>query len=394
MSSSPSATLAVITAILGPPWPASARSLDLALTQEYRGSRPRPLRRTGRVKRMNAGHFNKAFTVASPFLFIVACAISPAERVPAAQPPLAPLAQAPLAEPPVARVPKSPRVLMDAVLQYVVSADGVERTLSQPMVKVKSGETETLFIVDTGSTHTVLTRSFVAAVGQSLINAEEGTDHAGAAVKTMTTASLRVTLGTAAFDLDAPLVIEGPPPFAAWGIGGFLSPQQLHPTAILIVDLQQHRLQLVEGRFEEVVSWAETQHPDLRKAGVPRMTGGENTSRLVVVEAVLDRSLPLRLMLNSGGKHAEFSPAFAGPVDGPEIVSGRGVSGKAVRGIHAPARVLVLGDYRLFLPEIVVRDQGEDWDGQLGSVVLAGSVLVISPDHAQPVTWLLRESKE
>ena len=28
------------------------------------------------------------------------------------------------------------------------------------------------------------------------------------------------------------VAITGPPPFAGWGVGGFLSPQHLHPTAI------------------------------------------------------------------------------------------------------------------------------------------------------------------
>jgi len=75
------------------------------------------------------------------------------------------------------------------------------------MVRATVGGVATKVILDTGSSDQVFTREVAVDIaGQS-------------------------------FPLHDAVAIPGPPPFAGWGVGGFLSPQHLHPTAWVVLTL-------------------------------------------------------------------------------------------------------------------------------------------------------------
>ena len=68
--------------------------------------------------------------------------------------------------------------------------------------------------------------------------AEDGTGSTpGAAVASWSVGKGEVRIGEQPFALRGVVAIAGPPPFAGWGVGGFLSPQHLHPTARVLIDL-------------------------------------------------------------------------------------------------------------------------------------------------------------
>ena len=58
--------------------------------------------------------------------------------------------------------------------------------------------------------------------------------------------------------------LTGPPPFEGWGVGGFLSPQHLHPTALAVIDLESDRFILVEGDDVAVEAWLRARSPEMR----------------------------------------------------------------------------------------------------------------------------------
>ena len=119
--------------------------------------------------------------------------------------------------------------------------------MHSPMIHATVGGIGTRLILDTGSTDHVLTKELIDRVGMDTEPAEDGTDHAGAAVPSWSIGALEVRIAEQPFALRDVVAIAGPPPFAAWGVGGFLSPQHLHPTARVLIDLLNDRLVVVES---------------------------------------------------------------------------------------------------------------------------------------------------
>jgi hypothetical protein len=283
------------------------------------------------------------------------------------------------------------RILLDVPLTFEVPEEGgATRTIHTPMVHATIGGQPTLLIVDTGASDTVLTRELVSSWSGELVEGEPGTDHAGAPVRSWElVGEVGMSIGEWTTSLSAPIVIDGPPPFEQWGIGGFVSPQTLHDTATVVVDLRGLRIQLVEGERELIRAGVEKSlgTPAIH---VPRHLGEGDAQRLVIVGASVG-GVSVPLMINTGGSDAELSPSVATSGSagaGQELgVVGRGVSGVEVMGsTQHNIRIEVSGQL-LHLDEVTLRDQGESYAGQLGIAELLGSVLLIEPFPDGALVW-------
>ena len=281
------------------------------------------------------------------------------------------------------------RVFLETALLFTVPDGDGTRAIHTPLVQARIGDTTTLLIIDSGATEPVFTAALARAIGAKLQPAEPGTDHAGQSVPSWSmTENAILNLGGRALTLDSPVVIEGPAPFERWGIGGFLSPQALHPTATVVIDLRSNLLSLVEGALEDISREVSARHADLSGLSLPRVDVEGDALRLVIVEAALKPSAAVRLMLNTGGNEAEIAPyAMSGPLDGPEGVRGRGLSGAPVMGLTRSDQRLTIGGASIALPEVTVREQSAAYDAQLGMAALRDTVLVVSPRRDLPVGW-------
>jgi hypothetical protein len=283
--------------------------------------------------------------------------------------------------------PADIRVILDVPLHFR-GADGTP--VHTPMVEATVADVDTLLILDTGSTDHVLTRELLGRVGVVGTPAEDGTDHAGAPVPSWSVGDLEVRISGVPLALRDVVAIDGPPPFAGWGIGGSLSPQHLHPTARVLIDLIGDRLVIAEGVGDVDASLM---------AGVPslrplRLDRAQDTTTVAVTAAV-EPFPPVTTMLDTGGRATEFArssvPGLAG---GVEREAGAGVSGAPVIGADAGAQVLLVGGARIPIPNLVVRDRMDGPSGLVGIDVLRGTALIVGADTAAPIVWLVPTGRD
>ncbi len=266
------------------------------------------------------------------------------------------------------------QVLVDVPITFETE-DGT--TVHSPMIQATVGGIGTRLILDTGSTDHVLTKELIDRVGVGTEPAEDGTDHAGAAVPSWSVGALEVRIAQRPFVLRDVVAIAAPPPFAAWGVGGFLSPQHLHPSARVLIDLLNDRLVVVEASGGEVDPWLVASLPELRPIVLDRVAD-EPT---VAVLAAIEPFAIVATMLNTGGRQTEFAssavPGLRGTGDGR---GGTGVGGGKVVGSDAGEHVLLVGDARIPVPRLVVRDEMDGPPGLVGQDVLRGTALICSAD--------------
>lgn len=118
-------------------------------------------------------------------------------------------------------------------------------------------------------------------------------------------ADARLTLGDAELTLRDVVSIPAPAPFTSGGIGGGLSPQQLHPAAVTVLDLVVDELLLVEGSDDAVEEWLVERAPSLTTLSLEREPGFAT----VVVPAAVRPFADVSTLLNTGGKRTEFVSA-------------------------------------------------------------------------------------
>ena len=124
--------------------------------------------------------------------------------------------------------------------------------------------------------------------------------------------------------------------FPPRGIGGILSPQHLHPTAVVVIDLAADELLLVEGDDDEVAAWLAERSPTLETLSLAR----DPAFTSVVVPAAVRPFAEMPTLLNTGGKRTEFSSAAVpGLGDGSLERLGGGVSDADVIGSSGGAQV-------------------------------------------------------
>lgn len=282
-----------------------------------------------------------------------------------------------------AGVPATLHVLVDVPITFD-TGDGT--TVHSPMVAATVRRVATRLILDTGSTDHVLTKELIDRVGVKPSPAEDGTDHAGAAVLSWSVGKLEVRIDRQPFVLRNVVAIAGPPPFAGWGVGGFLSPQHLHPTARVLIDLLNDRLVVVESSEADPDAWLISRVPSLRPIALDRVPG----EATVAVPAAIEPFATVPTMLNTGGRQTEFASAAVPSLRGTgDEHGGTGVGGGRVVGSDAGERVLLVGDARIPLRRLVVRDEMDGPPGLVGEDVLRGTALICSADPDRGVVWLV-----
>jgi hypothetical protein len=200
---------------------------------------------------------------------------------------------------------------------------------------------------------------------------------------------VRVEIEDRALGLSSVVAIAGPPPFERWGIGGFLSPQNLHPFAFVVMDLVESRLLLFDIKAPDVADWLRSRYPAMTLHPLQRQQGEG-----VFVHASVEPFPSVMTMVNTGTKDTEFArSAVPGLRGAPPESAGLGVTGAEVVGEEVPGQTIRLGDARLPVPVVFVREQMPPEHGlaQVGMDVLRGTVLAISADATQPVHWLVSD---
>ena len=164
---------------------------------------------------------------------------------------------------------------------------------------------EARFVLDTGSDTHLITEDVADALALAREPGEEGTDHSGATMASWSVGTVALSLGGLAVDLRDVVAIQAPAAFAEQGIGGILSPQQLHPTAWAVIDMVGNELLLVEGGEEEVAGLVHDRAPEHVLLTLPREPGFAT----VVARAAIEPFPEIPTLLNSGGRGTEFSAA-------------------------------------------------------------------------------------
>jgi hypothetical protein len=274
-------------------------------------------------------------------------------------------------------------VLVDVPITFETGDGSI---VHSPMVHATVGGVATRLILDTGSTDHVLTKELIDRVGVDAEPAEDGIDHAGAAVPSWFVGDLEIRIAAQPFALRNVVAIAAPPPFVGWGVGGFLSPQHLHPTARVLIDLLNDRLVVVARSDADVDAWLIARLPSLWPIVLDRIPD-EPT---VAVPAAIEPFPAVPTMLNTGGRQTEFAsttiPGLRGTRDGR---GGTGVGGGRVAGSDVGERVLLVGGVRIGLRRLVVRDEMENPPGLVGMDVLRGTALICSADVGRGVVWLV-----
>ena len=275
------------------------------------------------------------------------------------------------------------RVLIDVPIVFDVTGG---TTVHPPMVHATVGGVATRLILDTGSTDHVLTKELIDAAGAPAEPAEPGTDHAGALVPSWWVGDLDVRIDDETFGLRDVVAIEGPAPFAAWGVGGFLSPQHLHPTARVLIDLIGDHLVVAAGPADVVDAWLTARCSPVSPLALDRAPG----ETVVAITAAIEPFAPVTTILNTGGRATEFATA-AVPGLGASTAQagGAGAGGAPVIGSDAGARVIHVGGARIPVANLVVRPQIDGPPGLVGMDVLRGTALIVGADRSEPATWLV-----
>ncbi len=275
-----------------------------------------------------------------------------------------------------------PRVLLDVPITF----DTGDGPTHAPMVHVTIHGTPTKLILDTGSTDHILTVELADQLGLAAEPGEEGTDSTGATVPSWTLGTAAIEIAEQPFELQNVVAITAPAPFPGWGIGGFISPQHLHPTAWAVLDLVGDRFMLLDGDEPDVTAWLTARHSELRLLALDRVAGDET----ILVQAAIEPFEAVVTMLDSGGKRTTFArSAVPGLEGGERSSSGRGVGGTEAFAVEARGQVLIAGGHRLPLAALLIGDEMEGRAGLVGMDVLRESVLTVSSDPHRPVIWLL-----
>lgn len=270
------------------------------------------------------------------------------------------------------------------VLNVPITFEVGDQLTHAPMMHATVGGTPTKLILDTGSTDHILTVELADEIGLHAEPGEAGTDSTGALVPSWTLGEVAVEIGGQAFALKDVVAITAPAPFPGWGVGGFISPQHLHPSAWAVLDLAAGRFFLLDGEEADLTAWLIDRSPDLQLNRLERVAGDET----ILVHAAIEPFQEVVTMLDSGGKRTQFTEAaMPGATSGPQTSSGRGVGGGESFGAEVRGQTLVIGEARLPLEALIVSAEMDGRDGLVGMDVLRGTVLTVSGNPHRAVIW-------
>ena len=277
-----------------------------------------------------------------------------------------------------------PSVSVEVVTRVPITFEAADRRTHAPLLTGSVGGIQTRLVLDTGSDVHILTKELVDQLGLEVEEGEEGIDHSGATMPSWSVADVALTLGAAELTLGDIVSIPAPAPFVTGEIGGGLSPQHLHPTAAVVIDLAADELLLVEGDDDELVAWLAERSPSLATLSLERDPGFTT----VVVPAAVRPFDEIPTLINTGGKRTEFSrAAVPGLGAGSAERLGAGVSGADVIGSSAGAQVIAVAGHEVPVDELAVRETMHDPQGMVGMDVLPGTVIACAADRSRRVVW-------
>lgn len=277
-----------------------------------------------------------------------------------------------------------PQLLLDVPITFDVG----DQLTHAPMVHVTLHGISTKLILDTGSTDHILTIELAQQLGLEAKRGEAGTDSTGASVPSWTLGTVAAELAGHGFDLHEVVAITAPAPFPGWGIGGFISPQHLHPTAWAVLDLAAERFVLLDGDEADVTAWLTARKPTLELLNLERVPGAR-------------RSWFARRSSRTGPPSRCWTAAASAPSShrprSPTRETARGPApGAASAGERPTARSLPRGHSssgaRLPVATLIVGPEMDGRDGLVGMDVLRGTVLTVSGDPDRPVLWQVASS--
>lgn len=274
---------------------------------------------------------------------------------------------------------------MRVVTSVPITFEAADRTtVHSPLIVATLGGIETRLVLDTGSEVHLLTRELADRIGLELTDGDEGIDHAGNIMPSWSAGTVPTKLADTDLALNDTVVIPAPGPFEGWGIGGILSPQHLHPTALAVIDLVADELLLVEGDDASIAGWAASRHPELTTLSLDPA----DASPVVVVSAAIRPFPEIPVLLNTGGRNTEFDTVAV-----PALVAsaaerlGGGVSGADVMGGFAEAQTLIVSGKALPVARLAIRKGMEPPHGMVGMDLLGGTVLICGADQSRRVLW-------
>jgi hypothetical protein len=257
------------------------------------------------------------------------------------------------------------------------------------MVRATVGGIQTLLVLDTGSDTHLLNKELADQIGLVAEPGETGTDHAGTEMPSWNVGTVSIELAGLTVDLTDVVAIPAPPPFPGWGVGGILSPQRLHPTAQVVVDMVHDELVLLHGDEASAHGWARGRHVRLLDLRLDRV----GDDRTILVQAAVSPHPPVPTLIDTGGRDTEFSETAApGAASDKTKRLGGGVSGADVMGRRTGPAVLRVGDAALQVDDLAIRET-QDPPGLIGMDVLRGTVVVCSDNPSGHVLWLVPQSR-
>jgi Aspartyl protease len=272
-------------------------------------------------------------------------------------------------------------IIFDEPITFT-GADG--QSTHAPMVAATVHGEATRLIVDTGSTDHILTKELADRVGLLAEPGEEGIDASGASVASWSLGEVPVRVGDTRHTLANVIAIAAPGPFEPRGIGGLLSPQHLVPDAWMRLDMAGDRFMALAGAEADVATWLTDQAPGYQ---LYRLARAEDDTT-ILVRGLIEPFDEVITLLDSGGKFSDVVASAVPGLSGDEIASsGRGVGGSESFGKVALDQVLRVGEARVPIPRLIVRDEAEGHGILVGMDLLRGTIVTVTADPALPVFW-------
>lgn len=257
----------------------------------------------------------------------------------------------------------------DIVFQSRIDAD-VDET--NPRINVKVNGTSAEMLLDTGSSHHVLTRPFAQANG--IVASEERSG-------LLRARQFRLKAGRADFVIDDAIVLS--PPFDEEGWGGILSPQSLLPAATVVLDFRNRVFYLLRGTRASTDSWLAEKYDSLRRTTLARE--GTEINAVLVRGGQCGRA-PVLLDIDSGiGRSRLSRKQLRGTALHP---GGKSIDalGNVTLTEVARGQSVCFGDLRFDSVDLVAitetpssESAADAISGSIGMDILRQTVLVIPP---------------
>lgn len=273
-----------------------------------------------------------------------------------------------------------------AVLDIPMVPDNAKRG-SDPVIVASIEGVATKLVVDTGSSHLIVTASLLKRIG--LANLPPGLHRR----------PLRVRLGDFEFKVEEFVSIGDAPHFDSDGWGGLISPQKIDPNAYVVADFAHQRLLAVPGhQRSDVLEYLRSRFPGRTVYTLPWL--GRDFGTMLTKGRLGDRDEVL-VDIDSGKFISSFAPGYAGAAlptrDGPRAAD---VAGRISTMQLAENQTLVIGTLQLPGLSVGIHEQGGrlpnglEWQGNVGMDVLGRTAVVMPPEPADSIFIVVRQAKE